>query len=219
MQMMESLQGFRHGLRMCNLFIVMMSLTLICVMVGPVFSANGRNDGAKEAQGTRVVMIPVSSLASDNATTTVSVLRDSFVPANKLLDFCGPDQVEPPHGEKEETTNQSKVFCQLLEGFVKQLDTPRNEFQASDYLVTIPLKQPQDGVEAVTWTSKNLEGAIAFIDVVQGGRLKGVNIYASHGLRMTERDKPPCLACPIKDLIFHAASIKEHKEFLEGREP
>lgn len=218
MPMKESLQVFRHACRMCDPVHFVMSLTLIVVVAGPAFSADRRNDGTKEGQGTRVIMIPVSSLASENATTTVSVLRDAIVPANRLLDFCEPDQ-KHPQGEKGETDKQSKVICQLLEGFVKQLDTPRNEFQASDYLVTIPLKQPYDGVEAVTWTSKNLEGAIAFMDVVQGGRLKGVNVSSSSGSSINEREKQSCLACPIKDLIFHAASISEHKEFLEGREP
>lgn len=204
-----------HVIRVFVPLKVLVGLILVSLVVAPSFAVEAKNAGAKGLQKRTVLMIPVSALASDNATTTVSVLRDSLASANTIFDLCQSDQKEQPQGEKGEITKQAKGLCQLFEGFVKDLDTPRNEFQASDYLVTVPLKQRQGEVEAVTWTSKNLEGAIAFMDVLQGGRLKGVNVYSSYPSARNEDE--PCSACPIKDLIFHAASIKEHKEFLEGR--
>ncbi len=211
----RSLRQVLNGWRRSRLVQCIGGFLVVVLLSGPVYSADHEESIKKVKQGgeNRMVMIPTSSMASDKATVTVSVLRETSASANQLLDFC---QSDPDSHPQEETTRQSRFLCQLLEGLVTQLNAPRHEFQGSEYLVTIPLTQPREGVEAVTWTSRDLDGAITFLDVVQGGTLKGVRISLPSGTKDPKVDRSSCQACPIQDLIFQAAAIRDHKAFLEN---
>lgn len=186
------------------------------LLLGSVLLVAVIPDDVAGGEGESVKMIPLADLDVEQATATVSVLPDEFSSMDTILNLCRSGLPKEYFPDAEDISEGLKKWCGMLEGLAKKhVSPPSHRIQEGAYVISVPLKKPQDGVQAVRWTSKNLDEAIAFVDLLQKGTLKAVTIYTSDPWKSDGRLR--CSECPIKDLVFHAAGIRDQLKFLEEK--
>ncbi len=176
----------------------------------------GRADLAPASGATlppAVVTVPVSALAVDDTTVTVTVLQDPMEPVHMMLELC---ESGLPVGEQEEDRDLAanlERLCRAIDRVTRGFEDPRHELETGDYVVTIPLREPRGTLHAVVWKASTLDDAVAFVELVQGGKLKALTVYSRYP--NTAKKPSSCSACPIKELVFSAAGLKERRRTLE----
>lgn len=171
-------------------------------------------NGLEAKKAEELIVIPLASLDVEEATATVSVMPDNPSPMSTIFELC--DSGVPEHSDPEiqEISEELKKWCRMAEGFSKKyVPPPAQQLQAQGYVITVPVKNPTRGVEAVLWNTKTLDDAIAFVDLLQSGKLKAVNVYAS--IPWSSEANGLCSKCPIKELVFHASGIREQLKSLQ----
>jgi len=164
-----------------------------------------------------IVTIPLTIIDVDEATATISVMDEPFSSFNTFLKHC-------PSGLPEDFTNGDKdfsedlkKFCELTEQLTRHyLPPPTQHLEPKGYVITVPLKPPYNGIEALLWTTNSLDDAIAFVSLLQGGNLKAVKVYAT--IPWGSDPNTPCTECPIKELVFSAKGIKDQLQELRKNE-
>jgi len=174
----------------------------------------GLPHGLEAKKPEELIVVPVASLDVNEATATVSVLPDNPSPISTIFDWCQAGFPEDTDSEIQEISEELKKWCRMAEGFTKKyVPPPAQHFQAQGYVITVPVKHATRGVEAVLWNTKTLDDAIVFVDLLQSGKLKAVNVYAS--VPWQSQTEGPCSHCPIKELVFHASGIREQLKHLQ----
>jgi hypothetical protein len=103
----------------------------------------------------------------------------------------------------------------MVEGFTKKRrELPAHRIDPKGYVISVPLKEPREGIQAVVWNTATLDEAITFVDLLQGGKLKAVTVYSF--IPWAAKEARDCVECPIKELVFHASSLKERLEILKN---
>ena len=178
---------------------------LLSLILSPSFIHATQSTSPTEG---KVVSIPLSNLDVEQATATVSVLDDRQSSFQTLIDTCQsklPDEFEI---EGEDLSEEIKKLCQMAEGFSKRyLPPPTQRFEPKGYVISVPLKSPFQGIEALVWNTKNLDEAIAFVNLLQSGNLKAVKVYST--IPWAIDPATSCSECPIKELVFSATGLKE----------
>ena len=159
------------------------------------------------------VAIPLSALNIEEAVATVSVLQDPAASANSLLGFCESKVLQGIEIEGEDIQGLIKKLCGAMKQFSREVAPPTQGLSANTYLITVPLKQPEQSIRGVTWTAKSLDDAIAFIDLLKSGQLKGMKVLTS--VPWAPGSTQPCQECPISDLIFRIEAMKEKPDLLK----
>lgn len=176
----------------------------------------GLTDLAPAGAGTTaptVMTVPLSALAVDETTVTVAVLQDPMEPAHMMLELC---ESGLPVGDEEQNRDLAENLdrlCRAIERVTRGLEDPRHELEAGDYVVTIPLHERRGELRAVVWKAATLDDAVAFVELVQGGKLRAVTVYNRYPRGAATA--PFCSECPIKDLVFSAAGLKEQRGVFE----
>ena len=93
---------------------------------------------------------------------------------------------------------------------------PTQNLEPKEYVITVPLKSPFQGIEALLWSTKSLDDAISFVGLLQGGNLKAVKVYTT--IPWGIETATTCTECPIKELVFSASGIKEQLQELKKKE-
>lgn len=197
-----------RGAALKALFPIVGLLTVAFMLHGEGLSAAARA-GKNGGQAT----LPLSALAVDEATVTVTVLQDPLESVKNILSMCQEGTLGGPGQEGADLGEDMRAFCKTVDQLTRGVGQPSHAMKPGSYLVTIPLKQPQGSMRSVTWRSVTLDDAITFLDLVQGGKLKAVNVYAFDP--WSPNAFSGCTQCPIKDLVFQAKSIKQQQEILK----
>ena len=159
------------------------------------------------------VTVPLSELAVSDATVTVAVAQDPLQPFRAVLGMCKEGAFDGDQQPAEDAADLRSI-CETVDQVVRGLERPPQELNVGSYLVRIPLLQAREGLRAVTWQTKTLDDAIAFVDLLQNNKLKAVNVsvrdpWATEG-------SSRCSECPIKELVFDAKGLKEHGGLLRS---
>ncbi len=186
-------------------------LALLCAPL-----ATGLTDLEPAGAGTTapaVMTVPLSALGVDETTVTVAVLQDPMEPVHLMLELC--ESGLPVGGEEDnrDLAENLERLCRTIERVTRGLEDPRHELEAGDYVVTIPLREPRGELRAVVWKAATLDDAVAFVELVQGGKLRAVTVYSRYPRGAAKA--PLCSECPIKDLVFSAAGLKEQRGAFE----
>lgn len=160
-----------------------------------------------------VVTVPLSALAVEDTTVTVAVLQDPMEPVHKMLELCESGLPVGDQEENREVAESLERLCRAIGRVTRGLEDPRHVLDAGDYVVTIPLHEPRGGLRAVLWKAATLDDAVAFVELLQGGKLRAVTVYSRYP--RGGAGAPICSECPIKDLVFSAAGLKEQRGALE----
>lgn len=200
-------RSLRKGKQMKNLCAAMAA---IAFGVGTLsLQTTWANDQTEVA----TVSIPLSALNIEEAVATVSVLQDPAASANSLLGFCESKMLQGIEVEGEDIQGLIKKLCGAMKQFSREVAPPTQGLSANTYLITVPLKQPQQYIRSVTWTAKSLDDAIAFIDLLKSGQLKGMKVLTS--VPWAPGSSQPCTECPISDLIFRIEAMKDKRQLFE----
>ncbi|RMH06869.1 MAG: hypothetical protein D6704_06210 [Nitrospirae bacterium] len=183
---------------------------LCCLLV--LVAVGGHMGEAALAAQSEAVSIPLSNLDVEQATATVSVLDEARPSLKPLTTWCDPDKVQM---EGEQARSLIKALCDALRRTVAEDRPPFHRMTPRLYRVTVPLREPLDHIQAVTWNAPSLEEAITFVELLEKGKLKGVRVYTT--IPWLESHKQPCRECPIKELIFYAGRIKDQRAILAPR--
>ncbi len=160
------------------------------------------------------VSIPLAALDVNQATATVSVLQEPQSATNKLLDACQDNLPDEFVVEGHDLSEQIKKLCKMAKGFTRRyLDTPTHTLESKAYLMTIPLKHPEQDIHALTWKSATLDDALAFMTLLQSGNLQALKAYTR--IPWGKETTQPCRECPITELVFNMAGMKAEGEFKE----
>jgi hypothetical protein len=136
---------------------------------------------------------------------------------NTFLKHCQSGLAEEVLNEDKDFSEDLKKFCELTEQFAKRyLPPPTQHLEPKGYVITVPLKPPHNGIEALLWTTNSLDDAIAFVSLLQGGNLKAVKVYAT--IPWGSDPTATCTECPIKELVFSAKGIKEQLQELRKKD-
>ncbi len=192
---------------------VVIGLVFLCALL--VVGGVDTGPAGAATQPPAVVTVPLSALAVDDTTVTVTVLQDPMEPVHMMLKLC---ESGLPVGDEEEDRDLAanlERLCRAIDRVTRGLEDPRHELEAGDYIVTIPLSEPRGSLHAVVWKASTLDDAVAFVELVQGGKLKAMTVYSRYPT--TAKTAPSCSACPIKELVFSAAGLKGHRPALEPR--
>jgi len=186
----------------------------IFLLMGPgVWASGGENSGSQKS-GSDVVMLPISALDVDQATAAISVLQEPQSPLMNLLQTCQGSLPDHVVVDGQNLSEEVKELCQMAEGFTrKNMDHPQQNFQSKGYRITVPLKRSHEQMQAVVWNTQNLDDAIAFVNLLQSGKLKGVKAYAASP--WGKNSSKACTECPITELMFQVGSLKEQLEMLK----
>lgn len=192
------------------------SLHIISLMVFLFSTLSGAAQSETNAKGT-IVTIPLSIVDVDEATATISVMEESLSSFNTFLKNCQSSLPEDFQKEDKDFSEDLKKFCEMTEQFAKRyLPPPTQHLEPKGYIITVPLKSPYQGIEALLWTTKSLDDAIAFVSLLKGGNLKAMKVYAT--IPWGSEPTITCTECPIKELVFSAMGLKEKLQELKKKE-
>ncbi len=164
-----------------------------------------------------IVTIPLSIVDVDEATATISVMDEPLSSFNTFLKHCQSGLPDDFLQEDKDYSGDLKKFCEFTEQITKQyLPPPTQHLRPKGYVITVPLKSPYQGIEALLWTTNNLDDAIAFVSLLQGQNLKAMKVYAT--IPWGSEPTTTCTECPIKELVFSAKGIKEQLQELKRKE-
>ena len=164
-----------------------------------------------------MVTIPLSLVDVDEATATISVMDDPLASFNTFLKHCQSGVPEVYFDDDKDFSEDLKKFCELTEQLTKHyLPPPTQHLKPKGYVISVPLTSRHNDIEALLWTTNNLDDAIAFVSLLQGGNLKAVKVYAT--IPWGPNPATPCRECPIKELVFSAKGIKDQLRELQGKE-
>lgn len=183
----------------CFLFVLLLAI--------PAYGEHEEPTPVKENTQTSLVSIPLSTLVVDQATATVSALHDPLSPMKTVLKLCQSDTLKDIHPEGDEVVEDIQKLCHTIDGLTRDMEIPTHTLQSGEYVVTVPLKEPQKNIQAVVWRAKTLDEAITFVDLLQNEKLKAVIVYPY--APWSSDPHKVCSECPIKDLVFHAAKIRD----------
>ena len=181
-----------------------------------LFSVSGAAQSEVNQKG-NIVTIPLSIVAVDEATATISVMEEPLSSLNIFLKHC---QISLPDNLQEEGkdfSNDMKGICQLAEKLAKQyMPPPTHHLEPKGYVITVPLKSPFQKIESLYWTTKSLDDAISFVSLLQGGSLKAIKVYTA--IPWGSDPTMTCTECPIKELVFPAKALKDQLGELKRKE-
>lgn len=186
-------------------------LVILCAAL--VIGATAPAPGGADTTPPAVVTVPLSALAIDDTTVTVAVLQDPMEPVHMMLELC---ESGLPVGDEEENRDlmeNLERLCRAIDRVTRGLEDPRHALEAGDYVVTIPLREPRGALRAVVWKAATLDDAVAFVELLQGGKLRAVTVYSRYP--RSGSSAPVCSDCPIKDLVFSAAGLTEQRRAFE----
>lgn len=183
---------------------------LVLALWAPAMPVPGQTTGGDEAV---VATIAVSGLALEDATVTVTALEDPLRPVTALLEMCGAVEGDRRDQEDREITEHIRRVCQAIEQLTRAMEPPTHALKPEGYLVTIPLREPIGHIRAVLWRTSSLDEAIVFLDLLGGHKLRAVTAHRK--VPPSSSQAPPCAECPIKDLVFSAASLRDDPRILE----
>ena len=164
-----------------------------------------------------IVTIPLSIVDVDEATATISVMEEPLSSFNFFLEHCQSGLPEDFLEEDKDFSEDLKKFCELTEQLTKHyLPPPTQHLEPKGYVITVPLRSPYQGIEALLWTTNSLDDAIAFVSLLQGGNLKAMKVYAT--IPWGSEPTTTCTECPIKELVFSAKGIKDQLQELKRKE-
>jgi|GEM_PF-2309990 len=184
------------------------------LLMGPAALAAGGKNPASPNGGSNLVVLPISALDVDQATAAISVLQEPQSPLMNLLQTCQGSLPDHVVVDGQNLSEEVKKLCRMAEGFTrKNMDHPQQNFQSKGYRITVPLKRSHEQMQAVVWNTQNLDDAIAFVNLLQSGKLKGVKAYAT--IPWGKHSSKACTECPITELMFQVGSLKEQLEMLK----
>ncbi len=192
-----------------------------CLFISLIFTLSfiafsGAAQSESKPKG-KFVTIPLSIIDVDEATATISVLEEPMSSFNTFLKHCQSSLPEDFKEEGKDFTDDLKKFCELTEKFAKRyLSPPTQHLEPKEYVITVPLKSPYQGIEALLWTTKSLDDAITFVSLLQGGNLKAIRVYTT--IPWGSEPTTTCTECPIKELVFSAKGFKEQLHELKKKE-
>ena len=182
-------------------------------MLLPLLSNAGQSDAQPKG---KIVTIPLSILDVEQATATISVMEEPYSSFNSLWEACQSKLPKDLEVEGEDISEEVRRLCKMAEGFSKRyLPPPTQHIEPKAYVITVPLQSPYQDITALIWNTKDLDDAIAFVSLLQSGNLKAVKVYAN--LPWAEDPMTTCTECPIKELVFSAAGIKEQLSQWKGK--
>ena len=182
----------------------------LALFLGPILLPLLSNAGQSDTQPKgKIVTIPLSVLDVEQATATISVMEEPYSSFNNLWEACQSNLPEDLEVEGEEDISEEvRRLCKMAEGFTKRyLPPPTHNIEPKAYVITVPLQSPFQKITALIWNARNLDDAIAFVSLLQSGNLKAVKVYAI--MPWAEDPTTTCTECPIKELVFSAAGIKD----------
>lgn len=187
---------------------------LVTLSAAFAIAASAPAPAVAETTPPAVVTLPLPALAVEEATVTVAVLQDPMEPVHMMLELCESGLPVGDEAENRELTESLERLCRAIGRVTRGLEDPRHALEAGEYVVTIPLREPRGALRAAVWKAARLDDAVAFVDLLQGGKLRGVTVYSRYPRGPEEA--PLCSECPIKDLVFSAAGLKEQRGALPG---
>ena len=127
---------------------------------------------------------------------------------HSLLEACQSELPEDLNVEGKDMSEEVRKLCKMAEGFTKRyLPPPTQHIEPKAYVITVPLQSPYQKITALIWNAQSLDDAIGFVSLLQSGNLKAVKVYAI--MPWAEDPTTTCTECPIKELVFSAAGIKD----------
>lgn len=188
-------------------------ISVVVFPLQPLSIASPSESGLKA----KIVTIPLSILDVDEATATISVMDEPFSSFNSFLKHCQSGLPDDFLKEDKDFSGDLKKFCELTEQLTKHyLPPPTQHLEPKGYVITVPLRSPYQGIEALLWTTNSLDDAIAFVSLLQGGNLKAMKVYAT--IPWGSEPTATCTECPIKELVFSAKGIKEQLQELRKKD-
>lgn len=189
-------------------------LRLFLLLAIGLFPAVAKTAQSESEPKAKIVTIPLSIVAVDEATATISVLEEPLSSFSSFLKNCQSSLPEDLEMEGKDFSEDVKKFCELTERYARRyLPPPTQYLEPKGYVISVPLKSSFQAIEALLWTTKSLDDAISFVSLLQGGNLKAVKVYST--IPWGIDPGAPCKECPIKELVFSASGIKEQLEKLK----
>ena len=172
------------------------------------------NAGADEFHNSPTIAIPVSALNVEEAVATVSVLQDPEDSTHSFLGICESKVLKGIEVEGEDIQALLQKLCGVMKQLSREKSLPEQKLMANSYRIAVPLREPEQNVRAVTWTAKSLDDALAFVELLKSGKLKGLKALTRIPWD-SDDSAQSCTECPISDLIFGIEGIKERGQFLK----
>lgn len=169
--------------------------------------------GAAEPHHSPTIAIPVSALDVEGAVATISVLHDPADSAHSLLGICESKVLRGIEVEGEDIQALFQKLCRAMKQLSREVSPPVQELGASSYQLLIPLRNPEQGIRAVTWTAKSLDDAFAFVGLLRSGNLNGLKVLTQ--VPWDPDSSQACIECPISDLVFNLKGLKEKGQFMK----
>ena len=161
----------------------------------------------------QLVSIPLTSLDIQEAVATVSVLEDPDSPVDSLMGICDSEFVKKLQVEGEDIQGAIQKLCGMMKGLAKEITPPPKGVTSNTYVLSVPLKQPQGHIRAITWKAESLDDALTFVELLKDGHLKAVKVFSS--IPWSSNPTQPCAECPVKDLVFRVDAIKDKRHHLK----
>jgi len=161
----------------------------------------------------QLVSIPLTSLDIQEAVATVSVLEDPNSPVDSLMGICDSEFVKKLQVEGEDVQGAIQKLCGMMKGLAKDVMPPPKGMTSNTYVLSVPLKQPQGHIRAITWKAESLDEALKFVELLKDGHLKAVKVFSS--IPWSSNPMQPCAECPVKDLVFRVDALKDKRHLME----
>jgi len=168
---------------------------------------------AGNEQKPQLIAIPLTALDIPEAVATVSVLEDPDSPVDSLMGICDSEFVKKLQVEGEDIQGTIQKLCGMMKGLAKEVMPPPKGVTSNTYVLSVPLKQPQGQIRAITWKAESLDDALTFVELLKDGHLKAVKVFSS--IPWSSNPTQPCAECPVKDLVFRIDAIKDKRHLLK----
>lgn len=189
------------------------------VLIGAVFLVAGMMAlsvlvaTAGEEQKPQLIAIPLTALDIPEAVATVSVLEDPDSPVASLMGICDSEFVKKLQVEGEDIQGAIQKLCGMMKGLAKEITPSPKGVTSNSYFLSVPLKQPQGHIRAITWKAESLDDALTFVELLKNGHLKAVKVFSS--IPWSSNPTKPCAECPVKELVFRVDALKDKRHRLE----
>ncbi len=200
------LKRLRLSRRMMGLVGMVCLMAAVIVQTVPPARAGGDSKP-------RLIAIPLASLDIREAVATVSVLEDPESPVDSLMSICDSEFVKKLQVEGEDIQGAIRKLCGMMKGLAKEVTPQPQGVTSNTYVLSVPLKQPQGPIRAITWKAESLDDALTFVELLKDGRLKAVKVFSS--IPWSSNPSQPCSECPVKDLVFRVDAIQDKRHILE----
>ncbi len=168
---------------------------------------------AGEEQKPQLITILLTALDIPEAVATVSVLEDPDSPVASLMGICDSEFVKKLQVEGEDIQGAIQKLCGMMKGLAKEITPLPKGVTSNSYFLSVPLKQPQGHIRAITWKAESLDDALTFVELLKNGHLKAVKVLSS--IPWSSNPTQPCAECPVKNLVFRVDAIKDKRHLLK----